>query len=219
MPQTAGTEQPTAVAAQAAAGAERTALPALAPSPYGLPTPLPAPSANGSTSLPLPPLAPVPADGGGAPLPAGDPSFGAPQATAAAPLPAPAGPAAPHPEAPTGPPQTTTAAPAAPRPEAPTGPPQAAEAPAGPQPPAGQPPVAPPATAQPPIGQPATVAERTMHAAGFLPLMPCPGAYEPWPCRCTQCGREVTPTYRQVRDEAFACACRGTRRRRPARKR
>ncbi|WP_399088645.1 hypothetical protein ACGH2B_14195 [Streptomyces sp. BBFR2] len=164
---------------------------------------------NGSTSLPLPPLAPVAEDGGGAyptvdPQVNGAPTDGlaAPQAqpVAAVPLPAPAASAPPHLDPP-------------------TGPPPGAEAATGPQPPAGPHPIAPPAAGQPPTGQPATVAERTMHAAGFLPLVPCPGAYEPWPCRCAQCGREATPTYRQVRDEAFTCACRGTRRRRPSRRR
>ncbi|MCB5908649.1 hypothetical protein [Streptomyces pinistramenti] len=82
-----------------------------------------------------------------------------------------------------------------------------------------QPGPAPQPAPQPPAGQPATVAERTMHAAGLVPLVACPGAYEPWPCRCTHCGREVTPTYRQVRDEGLGCACRGPRRRRPPRKR
>ncbi|MFH8410779.1 hypothetical protein ACH4FX_39300 [Streptomyces sp. NPDC018019] len=60
---------------------------------------------------------------------------------------------------------------------------------------------------------PATVAERVMHAAGLMPLVPCPGAYEPWPCRCSRCGRESSPTYRQVRDEGVGCACGAGRRR------
>ncbi|MFG2224577.1 hypothetical protein [Streptomyces sp. NPDC048644] len=80
-------------------------------------------------------------------------------------------------------------------------------------------PPAPSPTPPAPAGQPATVAERTMYAAGLVPLIACPGAYEPWPCRCTHCGNEVTPTYRQVRDEGLGCACRGPRRRRPPRKR
>ncbi|MFH8350169.1 hypothetical protein [Streptomyces sp. NPDC018045] len=62
---------------------------------------------------------------------------------------------------------------------------------------------------------PATVAERAMYAAGLTPLVPCPGAYEPWLCRCSRCGRETSPTYRQVRDDGVGCACGTGRRRRP----
>ncbi|MFF2920880.1 hypothetical protein ACFVTP_00445 [Streptomyces celluloflavus] len=58
-----------------------------------------------------------------------------------------------------------------------------------------------------------TVAERLMHAAGLIPLVPCPGAYEPWPCRCAHCGRDVAPTYRQIREGAAGCVCRPRRRR------
>ncbi len=58
-----------------------------------------------------------------------------------------------------------------------------------------------------------TVAERLMHAAGLIPLVPCPGAYEPWPCRCAHCGRDVAPTYRQIREGAPGCVCRPRRRR------
>ncbi|WP_106976240.1 hypothetical protein [Streptomyces rimosus] len=83
---------------------------------------------------------------------------------------------------------------------------------AAPVPPPSAPP--PPPTI-PPAPGPATVAERVMYAAGLTPLVPCPGAYEPWPCRCSRCGRESSPTYRQVRDEGVGCACGGGRRRRP----
>ncbi|MEU7160586.1 hypothetical protein [Streptomyces chrestomyceticus] len=98
--------------------------------------------------------------------------------------------------------------PAAPAPATPLPAPSAP--PAVPLPP---PPLQPPPNA--PAPGPATVAERVMHAAGLIPLGPCPGAYEPWPCRCARCGRATSPTYRQVRDEGTGCACSTGRRRKP----
>jgi hypothetical protein len=43
------------------------------------------------------------------------------------------------------------------------------------------------------------VAVAAMRAAGLEPLQPYPGAGKPWKCRCTACGREVTPRYDDVR--------------------
>ncbi|WP_125519746.1 hypothetical protein [Streptomyces sp. WAC 06783] len=104
-------------------------------------------------------------------------------------------------------------APVPPLPFAPPPPPTVPPAPAAPPVTAAS--AVPPVAAAPPAPGPATVAERVMYAAGLTPLVPCPGAYEPWPCRCSRCGRESSPTYRQVRDEGVGCACGGGRRRRP----
>lgn len=38
----------------------------------------------------------------------------------------------------------------------------------------------------------------TMRAAGVEPLTPYPGGHTPWRCHCLTCGREVTPTYRNI---------------------
>jgi hypothetical protein len=38
-----------------------------------------------------------------------------------------------------------------------------------------------------------------MRQAGFEPLVPYPGSSKAWPCRCTRCGDEVTPTYAAVK--------------------
>ncbi len=37
-----------------------------------------------------------------------------------------------------------------------------------------------------------------MLRAGLGPLVPYPGANKPWRCRCTKCGRQVSPTYTDV---------------------
>ncbi|CAM5334706.1 hypothetical protein SRIMM317S_00658 [Streptomyces rimosus subsp. rimosus] len=81
-----------------------------------------------------------------------------------------------------------SAAPVPPPPFAPPPPPTVPPAPAAPPVTAAS--AVPPVAAAPPAPGPATVAERVMYAAGLTPLVPCPGAYEPWPCRCSRCGRE-----------------------------
>ncbi len=131
---------------------------------------------------------------------------------------APLGPATPTPAVSV--PLTNPAVPAPPVAPAPPTNPAASVPPAAPPPPH-RPPLQPSPNAplQPPSPPnapgPATVAERVMHAAGLIPLGPCPGAYEPWPCHCSRCGRATSPTYRQVRDEGVGCACSTGRRRRP----
>ncbi|MEU2789988.1 hypothetical protein [Streptomyces sp. NPDC007100] len=155
----------------------------------------------------------------------GDLAPGAPAAPAGIPNPAtPVAPTAPvAPVVPAVPP-----VPASPMPPAGPMPPAAPTAPAAPAAPAvpapapaavvpipavpSEPPRIPPPPG-PVAPGPATVAERVMYAAGLTPLVPCPGAYEPWPCRCSSCGRESSPTYRQVRDEGANCACGAGRRR------
>ncbi|MFD7663601.1 hypothetical protein [Streptomyces sp. NPDC059788] len=140
--------------------------------------------------------------------PAGPPVTEGPYGAAAPPAPpASAPPAAPAASPPPLPPLAPPAPAAAPAPAA-------VPAPAAPPRPAAPPgPAAVPGPATPP--GPATVAERVMYAAGLTPLVPCPGAYEPWPCRCSVCGRDTSPTYRQVRDEGVGCACSTGRRRKP----
>ena len=45
------------------------------------------------------------------------------------------------------------------------------------------------------------VAEEMVRAIGLEPLEPFSGRVSrPWPCRCTQCGKEVAPTFSNVRD-------------------
>lgn len=46
-----------------------------------------------------------------------------------------------------------------------------------------------------------------MVAAGVEPLAPYPGARELWPCRCTSCGRDVTPRYDAVK-RGISSGCR-----------
>lgn len=48
-------------------------------------------------------------------------------------------------------------------------------------------------------------ADMVIRAAGLEPLRPYPGYNVPWPCRCTECGAQVTPRFRQVRDGIGAC--------------
>lgn len=58
-----------------------------------------------------------------------------------------------------------------------------------------------------------TEAERVMRAAGCIPLVPFPGAGAPWPCIHEPCGREIAPTYSNVRKRGRACrACGDTAR-------
>ena len=45
----------------------------------------------------------------------------------------------------------------------------------------------------------------TMRDAGLEPLETYPGAGAPWRCRCTSCGREVTPRYDDVRGGHRGC--------------
>lgn len=42
-------------------------------------------------------------------------------------------------------------------------------------------------------------AERLMRKAGFIPLVPYPGASKPWRCKCKKCKKEVSPTIGTVR--------------------
>lgn len=44
-----------------------------------------------------------------------------------------------------------------------------------------------------------------MQNAGLEPLVPYPGAGARWPCRCGQCGVEVTPSYNSVRMGHAGC--------------
>lgn len=48
-------------------------------------------------------------------------------------------------------------------------------------------------------------AVRIMQLAGFIPQEEFKGGDYPWKCVCTQCGREVTPRFRQVRDRGYGC--------------
>jgi recombinational DNA repair protein (RecF pathway) len=48
-------------------------------------------------------------------------------------------------------------------------------------------------------------AAATMREAGLEPLGAYPGAGSPWRCRCTGCGREVTPRYTDVRGGHAGC--------------
>lgn len=53
---------------------------------------------------------------------------------------------------------------------------------------------------------PENVAVGVMRDAGVEPLEPYEGKGVPWRCRCTACGREVSPTYDNVRAGQQACA-------------
>ena len=48
-------------------------------------------------------------------------------------------------------------------------------------------------------------AAKVMRDSGVEPLEPYPGAREPWACRCTGCGREVSPRYTDVRRGHAGC--------------
>ena len=48
-------------------------------------------------------------------------------------------------------------------------------------------------------------AATVMRTAGLEPLETYPGAGAPWRCRCTKCGREVTPRYDDVRGGHSGC--------------
>lgn len=50
-------------------------------------------------------------------------------------------------------------------------------------------------------------AANDMQNAGFKPLKPYPGSMEPWPCRCLDCGNEVTPRYSEVLRGTGCRAC------------
>jgi hypothetical protein len=56
------------------------------------------------------------------------------------------------------------------------------------------------------------VAAAEMRVAGVEPLTAYPGANQSWECRCLDCGREVTPTYENVKHGHSGCAfCSGIR--------
>ncbi|MEV0322539.1 RNA polymerase sigma factor [Streptomyces sp. NPDC050658] len=55
----------------------------------------------------------------------------------------------------------------------------------------------------------ADVAASEMRDAGFEPLAPYPGSKVPWPCRCTVCGKEGTPTMGGVRQNYGCAHCSG----------
>lgn len=44
-----------------------------------------------------------------------------------------------------------------------------------------------------------------MRRAGVQPNEPYPGSASPWRCRCTRCGRDVSPSYKGVRQGQGAC--------------
>lgn len=44
-----------------------------------------------------------------------------------------------------------------------------------------------------------------MRSAGLQPKVSYPGARKPWPCECAECGREVTPTFTNVRGGNAGC--------------
>jgi recombinational DNA repair protein (RecF pathway) len=44
-----------------------------------------------------------------------------------------------------------------------------------------------------------------MREAGLEPLVEYPGSGEPWPCRCSRCGRQVSPRYAHVRMGHSGC--------------
>ncbi len=48
-------------------------------------------------------------------------------------------------------------------------------------------------------------ATEVMRAALLEPLVPYPGASQPWPCRCMTCGAEVAPRYSKVRHRKIGC--------------
>ncbi|WP_345710234.1 hypothetical protein [Kineococcus glutinatus] len=48
-------------------------------------------------------------------------------------------------------------------------------------------------------------AEAAMRAAGAEPQVPYPGGNVQWPCRCTACGRAITPRYASIRGGQSAC--------------
>jgi hypothetical protein len=45
-----------------------------------------------------------------------------------------------------------------------------------------------------------------MLAAGLTPLIPYPGANEPWLCACDRCNKEVTPRYSDIRKGQGGCS-------------
>jgi hypothetical protein len=50
------------------------------------------------------------------------------------------------------------------------------------------------------------IAIATMLAAGLTPLIPYPGADEPWLCKHNECGREVSPTYHCIQQGQGGCS-------------
>jgi recombinational DNA repair protein (RecF pathway) len=48
-------------------------------------------------------------------------------------------------------------------------------------------------------------AAAAMRAAGLEPLGPYPGSQTPWPCRCTECGREVSPSFSSIDQDRGGC--------------
>jgi DNA-directed RNA polymerase subunit RPC12/RpoP len=52
-------------------------------------------------------------------------------------------------------------------------------------------------------------AVQVMRAANLEPLTPFPGANKSWPCTCTTCGREVSPSYGAVRTGGSCRYCAG----------
>lgn len=57
-------------------------------------------------------------------------------------------------------------------------------------------------------------ARAVMEAAGLQPIAPFPGSDKPWPCRCTSCGRDVSPSLSNIRHGRSCplCAERGFKR-------
>ena len=51
----------------------------------------------------------------------------------------------------------------------------------------------------------ASDAVEVMRAAGLEPLVPFTKANDPWQCRCMRCGREVSPTYTNVKGLGVRC--------------
>lgn len=49
-----------------------------------------------------------------------------------------------------------------------------------------------------------------MRDAGLEPLTPFTRVHDPWPCLCTKCGREISPTYTSIRNGRGCRYCSGT---------
>lgn len=64
----------------------------------------------------------------------------------------------------------------------------------------------------------AIYADLVMRGAGLEPLGPYPGYNAPWPCRCTECGQQVAPRFRQIRDGVGGCRSCAMRARHAARR-
>lgn len=55
------------------------------------------------------------------------------------------------------------------------------------------------------LRRPQSEAIALVQAAGLEPLEPYKSAHSPWRCRCRQCGREVRPTFGNIRRGQLGC--------------